>query len=98
MEYVNLFINGGRKMRHAHIDSKAIDTMVNTVRQASEVVGYSIGYRKGYNLGVGIGLIGGASIAVVVKETIKDYKQRKQYEKVMKEAEKIKKNMEEKES
>ena len=85
-------------MRHAHIDSKAIDTMVNTVRQASEVVGYSIGYRKGYNLGVGIGLIGGASIAVVVKETIKDYKQRKQYEKVMKEAEKIKKNMEEKES
>lgn len=98
MEYVNLFINGGRKMRHAHIDSKAIDTMVNTVRQASEVVGYSRGYHKGYNLGVGIGLIGGASIAVVVNETIKDCKRKKAYERLMKEAEKIKKDMEEKES
>lgn len=85
-------------MRHAHIDSKAIDTMVNTVRQASEVVGYSTGYHKGYDLGIGIGLIGGASIAVVVNETIKDYKRRKAYERLMKEAEKIKKEMEEKES
>lgn len=93
-------------MRHAHIDSKAIDTMVNTVRQASEVVGYSRGYHKGYNLGVGIGLIGGASIAVAVKDAIDMNKRRKAHEKLKKEIdeflketrEKIKKDMEEKES